>query len=77
MIVFLTSLMIVQFWAVMIFGGLLYWLPPIVALARQSESRGGIAALNFLFGWTGFGWIAAMVWAIGSTTGYRPPYPQP
>lgn len=72
MVAFLFSTMLLQFWA-MIFGGLLYWLPTIIALARQSDARGKIAALNFFFGWIGAGWIAAMVWAVASTTGYRGP----
>ena len=73
---FLGSLFVIHLWALIIFGGLTYWLPTIVALARHSSSRGAIAALNFFFGWTGLGWIAAMVWAIASTTGYRRPYTQ-
>jgi hypothetical protein len=68
---FLASLFVVHLWVLTIFGGLIYWMPTIVALARQSNSRGGIAALNFFFGWTVLGWIVAMVWCIGSTTGYR------
>ena len=73
MVAFLFSTMILQIWATMIFGGLVYWLPTIVALSRQSDARGRIAALNFFFGWTVLGWVAAMVWAVASTTGYRGP----
>jgi hypothetical protein len=70
---FIFSAMILQIWATMIFGGLLYWLPTIIALARGSDSRLGIAVLNFFLGWTVIGWIAAVIWAVGSTTGYRGP----
>ena len=71
MMAFLFSTMILQIWATMIFGGLMYWLPTIIALARHSDSRGMIAALNFFAGWTGIGWIWALIWAVASTTGYR------
>ncbi len=73
MVTFLLSNVVLQISAAMIFGGLIYWLPTIVALSRQSEARGRIAALNFLVGWTGIGWMWAMIWAIASTTGYRGP----
>ena len=73
MIAFLTSAMILQFWALVIFGGLLYWTPTIVAFSRGSDGRVGIAVLNFLLGWTVIGWIAALVWAIVASTGYRAP----
>jgi hypothetical protein len=66
----LGSLFVIHLWALTIFGGLIYWMPTIVALARQSSSRGAIAALNLFFGWTVLGWIVALVWSIGSTTGY-------
>ena len=68
---FLGSLFVIHLWALTIFGGLIYWMPTIVALARQSSARGAIAALNLFFGWTVLGWIVALVWSIGSTTGYR------
>jgi hypothetical protein len=44
----------------------MYWLPTIVALVRHSPSAPGIAVLNFFLGWTGIGWIVAMVWALAS-----------
>ncbi len=48
---------------------LIYFLPAIVASSRGHGS-GGILVLNFLFGWTGVGWFALLLWALLS----RPPY---
>lgn len=38
----------------------LYWLPTIIALFRQSDARLGIA---LLFGWAFLGWVGALAWA--------------
>lgn len=47
-----------------LFGIGMYWLPTLVALVRHSPSAPGIAVLNFFLGWTGIGWIIALVWAL-------------
>ena len=77
MIAFLTSATILQFWAFVIFGGLVYWLPTIVAFGRDSEGRFGVLALNLLLGWTVIGWLGAVIWAIASSSGYRAPTYRP
>jgi Superinfection immunity protein len=41
-----------------------YFLPFLVALARHNVSTGGILVVNLLFGWTGIGWVLALVWAL-------------
>ena len=41
----------------------LYFLPTIVA-ARRGHGVTGVLLLNLLFGWTGIGWMAMMVWAL-------------
>jgi purine-cytosine permease-like protein len=41
----------------------LYFLPTIVA-ARRGHGVVGVLLLNLLFGWTGIGWAAIMVWAL-------------
>ncbi|UWZ84932.1 superinfection immunity protein [Occallatibacter riparius] len=41
----------------------LYLAPTGLALYRDSESLGWIAALNVLLGWTLFGWAIALGWA--------------
>ena len=57
----------------------LYFLPTLIAFGRGLNSRGGIALLNFFLGWTFFGWVVALVWAIAAPTPYvvyvHPPYP--
>ncbi|HJT41900.1 MAG TPA: superinfection immunity protein [Rhizomicrobium sp.] len=44
----------------------MYWLPTIVAIVRQTPSALGIAAFNFFLGWTVIGWIMALVWALAT-----------
>jgi hypothetical protein len=41
-----------------------YFVPTIVAAARQRPNTGAIFALNLLLGWTFVGWIVALVWAL-------------
>lgn len=41
-----------------------YFLPGIVAHWRRHPSAGAILALDLLLGWTGLGWIIALVWAL-------------
>jgi hypothetical protein len=42
----------------------LYFLPTIVAIAREKNNRGAIAVLNAFLGWTLIGWVLALVWAV-------------
>jgi hypothetical protein len=50
------------------FGIALYFLPIIIAAIRHSKSMVGIVLLNVLGGWTGIGWIIALIWAcVGET----------
>jgi len=53
----------ILFWIAM------YWLPTLVALARQTPSALGVAMLNFFLGWTVIGWIVALLWALASHSG--------
>lgn len=48
-----------------VFG--VYFLPAIVAGARDSKSAAGVVALNLFLGWTLVGWLVAFVWAFGKT----------
>ena len=43
--------------------------PTIIALARHHHNSLAIFALNLLLGWTGIGWIAALIWSLTSTPG--------
>jgi len=45
----------------------LYLLPYIVAAMRGHHQRSAIAVLNVFLGWTGLGWVAALVWAATAT----------
>lgn len=56
------------------FGIALYFLPTLIAYARHLYGRGGILLLNLFLGWTFFGWIAALIWAIAAPPPYYHPY---
>ncbi|RSK50392.1 superinfection immunity protein [Hymenobacter rigui] len=46
--------------------GAIYFLPTI--LARKKRKSTQIFLLNLLAGWTGLGWIGALIWAVSSDT---------
>jgi Superinfection immunity protein len=41
-----------------------YFLPAVIASNRNTKHGGMIVFINFVFGWTVLGWIAALIWAI-------------
>lgn len=41
-----------------------YFLPTIVAASTRHRQLPAIAAVNLLLGWTGLGWVAALVWTL-------------
>jgi len=41
-----------------------YFLPALIADKRKVAAAGTIAWVNFFFGWTILGWIAALIWAV-------------
>ena len=46
-----------------------YFMPAIIALLRDKCGAGGVALVNFfLLGWTGIGWLLALVWAFSGKT---------
>lgn len=45
----------------------IYLIPSIIAVRRHHRNLPALIALNVLLGWTFFGWVAALVWAL-----YRP-----
>jgi threonine/homoserine/homoserine lactone efflux protein len=56
---------------------ILYFLPTIIA-SNRGHGVTGILLLNLIFGWTGIGWIALLLWALLSTPRwYRRPYYHP
>ena len=50
----------------------LYFLPTLIALARGTHNTVGIFLLNLFLGWTGIGWLIALMIAIFSSP--YPPY---
>lgn len=52
------------FLVVMVFGLGMYLLPTIVAVLRKHRQLPAIALLNILLGWSGLGWIGALIWSL-------------
>jgi len=46
------------------FGLVFYFLPTILAFARDKRDATAILVLNILLGWTVIGWVIALVWAL-------------
>jgi Superinfection immunity protein len=44
-------------------GVLIALLPTRIAFKREHDRRIAITLVNLLAGWTGIGWIVALVWA--------------
>lgn len=42
----------------------IYLIPTFIAYGRKVTNRGVIVTFNVLVGWTGLGWVAALIWAI-------------
>ena len=47
-----------------IFLVLIYFLPFIVSIARKHPDSTAIFVLNLFLGWTFFGWVIALIWAV-------------
>jgi len=45
-------------------GFVMYFLPSIVAIARNKRDTTAILLLNIFLGWSVIGWIVALVWAV-------------
>jgi hypothetical protein len=41
----------------------MYFLPTIIAFARNKRDTTAILLLNVFLGWTMIGWVVALVWA--------------
>jgi len=44
-----------------------YFLPGIIAAAREHQQSTAIFVLNLFLGWTFLGWVVALVWALTAT----------
>jgi Superinfection immunity protein len=49
-------------------GLALYFLPTIIAAARRAKNLVVILLVNIFAGWTGVGWIVALVWSLVDAT---------
>ena len=54
---FLELLMIALIFAV-------YFLPSLIAFAREHKNKLAIFLLNLLLGWTVLGWVSSLVWSV-------------
>ena len=52
----------------------IYLLPTIVAFARNHRNKQALARLNLFGGWTIFGWLTALVWALYAEPSSYPHY---
>jgi hypothetical protein len=43
-----------------------YMAPWLISVMRKHKDCSSIFVLNFFLGWTGLGWIGALVWAFSS-----------
>jgi hypothetical protein len=43
----------------------IYFLPSIIAFRRECRLDGAIFVFNLVFGWTVFGWLITLAWALG------------
>ena len=44
----------------------IYFIPVIIAYIRKHNNILAITILNVVIGWTFFGWLAAVLWALNS-----------
>lgn len=47
---------------------LMYFLPSVIASSREHKNKPAIVVLNLFLGWTGLGWIVALIWAFTDNT---------
>jgi len=47
---------------ILMFG--LYLLPALISFLRRNRNYPSIFLLNLLLGWTGIGWVVALVWSV-------------
>jgi hypothetical protein len=46
-----------------------YFIPTIIAVARNHKNKIGIFLLNLLAGWTFLGWVGALIWSVITLSG--------
>ncbi len=50
----------------LLFCGVLYFLPAILAAVRHTHNSTAVLLLNIFLGWTGVGWFVALLMALFS-----------
>ena len=50
--------------AIIILAIALYFLPTLIAALRNHKNKLAVFLLNLLLGWTGLGWIGALIWSV-------------
>ncbi len=64
---FLIVFMMLFFCALWLFISLaIYFIPVIIAYIRKHNNILSITILTIFFGWTFFGWLAAVLWSLNS-----------
>ena len=58
--------------ALVIAGVLVYFLPTFIAGARRLESFPMVLMVDFLLGWTGIGWLVALMYSIRTEPDTKP-----
>lgn len=53
-----------EFIILLAFGLPLFLIPTIVAFIRNNHNKAAIAVINIFLGWTGIGWIVALIMAV-------------
>jgi hypothetical protein len=56
-------------------GSALYFLPSIIAMNRRHRNISAITTVNLVLGWTGIGWLWALIWSMTNNTGESDPTP--
>ena len=49
---------------IVIIGLAFYFIPTIIAVARDHKNKAGIFVVNLLTGWTFLGWVGSLVWSV-------------
>jgi len=44
----------------------IYFLPTGIAIIRNRSNTGAIFVLDLFLGWTGIGWVVALVWSVAT-----------
>lgn len=50
-------------WFTVLLALFIYFIPTVNAFGSKRKNKGAVLALNLLLGWTGIGWIIALIWS--------------